>query len=103
MMLANLKSGIRSWLLGLAGVVAGLTLAAPSAYAQGCAMCANNAAALKPHALAALRSGILILLVPPLLFFVGIFAFAFRRGDPASQDWDAEADRELAVWLRPME
>ncbi len=63
-------------------------------------MCANDAAALKAHALAALRSGVLILLIPPLLFFVGIFALAFRRSDAASGAWDAEADREFAVWLR---
>lgn len=50
-----------------------------SAFAQGCALCKNNASALKTGAIQALESGIFILLVPPVLIFIGIFVVAFRR------------------------
>jgi hypothetical protein len=55
-------------------------LAAPhSAAAQGCAMCYTSAAAAKKAGIQALQHGILILLVPPLLMFLGIFWYTFRR------------------------
>jgi hypothetical protein len=41
-------------------------------------MCYNTAAAAKAAAIQALRSGILILLVPVALLFIGIFVLAFR-------------------------
>ena len=52
---------------------------APAARAQGCAMCYTSASAAKQAALEALQNGIIILLAPPLLMFVGIFWLAFRR------------------------
>ncbi len=48
------------------------------AYAQGCAMCYNDAAAAKSTAIQALRSGTLIPLFPVLLLFAGILVMAFR-------------------------
>jgi hypothetical protein len=52
--------------------------AAVPAFAQGCAMCYNNAAASKAAGIQALKSGTLILLIPVLLLFAGILAVAFR-------------------------
>ena len=49
-----------------------------AAFAQGCPLCYNTVAAAKPAAIQALRSGILVLLVPPVLMFIGIFFLAFR-------------------------
>ncbi len=64
----------------LLGVLA--IFAAPhSAAAQGCAMCYTSAAAAKKTGIQALQHGILILLVPPLLMFLGIFWVTFRRRD----------------------
>ena len=61
-------------------------LAAPGAMAQGCAMCYQNAAASGPGGINALRHGILILLVPAVSLFVGIFVFIYhRRNIPAEQ------------------
>lgn len=54
-------------------------LVSPAAFAQGCALCYNDAAATGPHAIAALRHGILILAIPPMLIFAGIFAVLYRR------------------------
>lgn len=57
-----------------------LALPAPLA-AQGCAMCYTSAAAAKKAGLQALQSGILILGIPPLVMFIGIFLYVFRRRD----------------------
>lgn len=52
-----------------------------SAFAQGCAMCNANASAAKQAGIQALQNGILILLVPCLIIFAGVFCLAFRRRD----------------------
>jgi hypothetical protein len=56
---------------------------APSAAAQGCAMCYQNASASGPQGAQALRHGILILMVPTLTLFTGIFALIYRRRNVA--------------------
>ena len=48
------------------------------AFGQTCAMCYNTASAAKSGAIQALRSGILVLLIPPTLLFIGIFTLVFR-------------------------
>src|SRR2546426_10637649 len=63
--------------LGLGIILATLLFATP-AFAQGCVMCYNTAAAAKAAAINALRSGILILMVPPVLISAGVFALALR-------------------------
>ena len=67
--------------------------------AQGCAMCYNTAAAAKATAIQALRSGILILLVPVALLFIGIFVLVFRSrerfDEPSSEQ--SEYDQEPGI------
>ena len=70
-------SGLRRLALALSTTCALLANSA-TLQAQGCAMCYNTAAAAKAAAIQALRSGILILLVPVALMFIGIFVMAFR-------------------------
>lgn len=60
-----------------------LLIAAPHAAAQGCAMCYQNAASSAAHGRAALRHGILILLLPALSLFLGVFLLIYRRRNPA--------------------
>jgi hypothetical protein len=55
----------------------------PSAAAQGCAMCYQNASASGPQGAQALRHGILILMLPTLTLFTGIFALIYRRRNVA--------------------
>lgn len=95
-----LFSAFNSRLLA-AFILAGIFLSSTLSYAQGCAMCANNASALKAGALAALRSGILILLIPSALMFIIIFAFAFRRRERFNEENPLEAglDVEPNQWL----
>jgi len=59
---------------------------------QNCAMCYNTAAAAKAKAIQALRSGILVLLIPPALMFIGIFARAFRSKERSSEESLVRAD-----------
>jgi len=64
-------------------------------------MCYNTAAAAKAAAIQALRSGILILLVPSILLFGGIFVLAFRSRERfrGSNVEDLALDRELKEWV----
>lgn len=76
-LVSNFGFRISRWIAQ--GAVVGAALAATRpAFAQGCAMCYTTAAAAKKAGMRALQSGILILLVPPLLMFLGIFWFTFR-------------------------
>lgn len=54
---------------------------APRAAAQGCAMCYQSAAATGAQGREVLRHGILVLLLPSLSLFFGIFALIYRRRD----------------------
>jgi hypothetical protein len=89
------------WVAALTGLLSSSALA----YAQGCAMCYTSAAAAKAGALQALRSGILILLVPALVMFAGIFVVIYRSRDRfnGAVDWTAERDRELREMLVRMD
>jgi len=55
-----------------------LTAAFPTD-AQGCALCYQSAAASGGHGQAVLRHAILILLLPAVSLFLGVFGLAFRR------------------------
>lgn len=55
------------------------SVASPDAFGQGCAMCYTTAAAAGPGAARSLDLGILVLLVPTLVLFVGVLFFAVRR------------------------
>ncbi len=83
------------------GARSALALAAASlipraAYAQGCALCYTSAAAAHKAGIQALRHGILILLIPPLLMFLAIVWLTYRRrGElanpeaPRDAGWDS--------------
>ena len=62
----------------LLAALAVLTLA-PSAFAQGCALCYTTAAAAGAAAARSLDIGILVLLVPALLMFIAVLGFLVHR------------------------
>ncbi len=72
-----LLNRMTKWMARVAAASATL-LVSTTASAQSCAMCYNNAAAAKANGIRALQSGTIILLIPPMLMFIGIFAVAFR-------------------------
>ena len=55
------------------------TLCASATFAQGCALCYSDAAATGPTAQAALRHGILILVIPATSIVVGFFSLLWIR------------------------
>jgi hypothetical protein len=69
---------IRAALL-LVSCAALIALPMPQVHAQSCAMCYQSAAASGPQGGAALRHGILLLFVPAISLFVGIFALIYHR------------------------
>jgi hypothetical protein len=75
----NIRLTIRSAVFVALGLSLLLVSVAPSAAAQGCAMCYQNASASGPQGAQALRHGILILMLPTLTLFTGIFALIYRR------------------------
>ena len=74
---------------------------APHAAAQGCAMCYQNAASSGAQGRIALRHGILILLLPALSLFLGVFFLIYRRrrvtGAPA-QSRRRESNTPFCCW-----
>ena len=85
-----------SWIVWL---IAAIVLLSTSSlvYAQGCAMCYTSAAASKAGALHALRSGILILLLPVLAMCSGITVVIYRSRNRflGAAEWVSVQDREL--------
>jgi hypothetical protein len=68
-------------LLSCCAALIGLPI--PHVSAQSCAMCYQGAAASGPQGAAALRHGILLLFVPAISLFVGIFALIYHRRNAA--------------------
>ena len=67
----------RAWHLAIA--VAILVFALPIAHAQSCALCYTQTASAGQRIIQALRSGILVLVIPPAFLSVGITVMAYRK------------------------
>jgi hypothetical protein len=65
--------------IGSGLLTAAVAMLAPQVAAQGCAMCYQSAAATGNHSIVALQHGILILLIPSVGLFVGIFGLIYSR------------------------
>lgn len=66
----------------LRGVLAtglAILLLAPSAFSQSCSLCYTQAASSGSRMIEALRSGILVLVVPPTLMWLVIFAILYAK------------------------
>ena len=59
------------------------------AFSQNCALCYTQAASTGARMIQALRSGILILIIPPTLGTVGLFFVVHRRTNQFKRDDDA--------------
>ena len=65
-----------------------------SVYAQNCALCYTQAASAGSRVIQGLRSGILVLVIPPMFMSVGITILAYKKrnqcgrpSDNATSDW----------------
>jgi hypothetical protein len=67
-------------------------LAAPLGLAQSCALCYSQAAGSGSRMIQALRSGILMLIVPPMLICVAITWMAYKKRNQFNEDLPSESD-----------
>lgn len=73
-----MKLGMRRWLfVARVGLVIGL-LSSP-AFSQNCALCYTQAASSGSRMIEALRSGILVLIVPPTLMWLVLGAILYAK------------------------
>ncbi len=70
------SKGLCFKLLAVSAAVATFT---SGANAQSCALCYTQAASAGAHIIQALRSGILVLVIPPAFLSVGITVMAYRK------------------------
>lgn len=80
----------------IALAAASILAANASGYAQSCALCYTQAAGAGHRFIQGLRTGILVLIVPPMFMSVGITLLAYRKrnrtaGEPvtgkSNNDW----------------
>jgi hypothetical protein len=95
-MFATMRGERLLFLFGVA-LVGLILLAAPlPAMAQSCSLCYTQAASAGARMIEALRSGILILIVPPTLMSVGMIFVVYRKRNQFRQvDYTPESDRNL--------
>jgi hypothetical protein len=68
----------RRW-LGVALVGLALVVFSPAAFSQSCALCYTQAASSGSRMIEALRSGILVLIIPPTLMWLVIAAIMYSK------------------------
>jgi hypothetical protein len=85
-------------ILGLALVGIILLLAPVPAFAQSCALCYTQAASSGARMIAALKSGILILIAPPTFMSLGVIVVCYRRRNQTRdnaaepEEWNKDKD-----------
>jgi len=67
-------------------ILAAALLVPALASAQNCALCYTQAAGSGQRFIAALRSGILILMIPPMAISLGIALMAYRKRNQFNED-----------------
>jgi hypothetical protein len=78
---------MQNW--GRRGLLAVIVLAfAVPALSQSCALCYTQAAGSGAKFIAALRSGIVVLMVPPIFMSVGVTWLAYRKRNQFRQEDD---------------
>lgn len=81
---------MRSWLksIGLASIALAIVLSAAPAFSQGCALCYTQAASSGARMIQALKSGILVLIVPPTLGSVGMIFIMYQKRNQVRRTGD---------------
>ena len=88
-----MRSLLRSIVLPGAALILGLS--AVPAFSQGCALCYTQAASSGARMIQALKSGILVLIVPPTLGSVGMIFVMYKKRDQVRRsDEDGDTFRD---------
>ncbi len=74
-----MKQSKPMWIVALAAIALLLLLSPGSAHAQSCALCYTQAASSGQRMIQALKSGILVLVVPPTLGSIGLVFVVYRK------------------------
>ncbi len=80
---------------GLVALV-GVVLVPRVTWAQGCALCYTQAAGSGPRMITALKSGILFLMIPPMLICLGITWMAYKKRNEFNEEVSAEPTEPIA-------
>src|SRR5713101_2716528 len=95
MLLRKMKVERPFLLVGIALIGLAMLAAPLPAFSQSCSLCYTRAASAGGRMIQALRSGILILIVPPTLMSVGmIFIVHHKRNQVRREDDAPDSDRE---------
>jgi hypothetical protein len=85
----------RPLLLIIVALVGLAMLSAPlPAFSQSCALCYTQAASAGTRMIQALKSGILVLIVPPTFMSIGMIFIVYRKRNQVRQDDDAPDDSD---------
>lgn len=77
-----------------------MALSIPSlVYAQNCPLCYTQAAGAGARVIQALRSGILVLVIPPMLICIGIAIMAYKKRNQFNES-ESAASEESGSLLR---
>ena len=71
-----------------------LLLSASPAFSQGCALCYTQAASSVSRMIQALKSGILVLIVPPTLGSIGMIFIMYQKRNQVRHTGDDESFRD---------
>jgi hypothetical protein len=80
----KISLGVR-WLGRAATFLAPLWIPA-AAFGQNCALCYTQAAGAGSRVVQALRSGILILVIPPVLICIGLTVMAYKKRNQFNEE-----------------
>jgi hypothetical protein len=80
-------------ILGIALAALFVLLHPIPAFAQGCALCYTQAASSGSRVIQALKSGILVLIIPPTLGSVGMIFVVYRKRNQFRRDDSNESDQ----------
>jgi hypothetical protein len=92
------RKNLIRWMGGIGGA-AGFLLAHPATATAQCIMCYLSATSSGERGSHVLRMAILVLAVPVVLTFAGVFLLAYRRRKPAA--WDEDSDAVSQVEMGP--
>jgi len=81
-------------LAGLALVLGTVMLAAAPAFSQSCALCYTQASSSGSRMIEALKSGILVLVVPPTLGSIGMIFVVYSKRNQVRRRQDEEGIEE---------
>jgi hypothetical protein len=73
-----------------------LLLSNAACYAQSCALCYTQAAGAGHRFILGLRTGILVLIVPPMFMSVGITVLAYKKRNRTNEK--AESEKSAYDW-----